>query len=282
MGPSFGQHQSSLNPPSTENGASLAIAGVQWLSMREVFTSHSQAGAQMLSDYYVRFAEAFPAEDERPTRARLEQRLQDPSSPLDIVCALKGNEIVGGRQFKIFERQGYTTFAAGEFFFVIPECRRLRLGNLIVAQSEQIMTSRGASFAIGEFHDPKLCSDRDRALDELAGMTPEGRLQFWEKRHYRQFDAPYVCAPVFGSTQWITNLTLAFRQLTPGEPTISLPVPEYLSVVTRYWDSFSSGYRESPVYTRFMSHFNHVHDIKVIPLTKSRTFSQNRACEMTD
>ncbi len=276
MEPSLGPEQNSLTSPSIKNEGSPALAGLQWLSMREVFTSNSQAGAQMLSDYYARFAEAFPAEDERPARARLEQRLQDPSSPLDIVCALKGNEILGGRQFKIFERQGDTTFAAGEFLFVIPECRRLRLGNLIVEQSERIMTSRGASFAIGEFHDPKLCSERDRALDELAGMTPEGRLQFWEKRHYRQFDAPYVCAPVFGSTEWITNLTLAFRQLTPGEPITSVPVSEYLGVVTRYWDSFSSGYRESPEFTQFMSHFKDVRDITIMPLTESRTFSQSR------
>lgn len=276
MEPSLGQHKNPLTSSSIEIGGSPALAGLQWLSMREVFTSNSQVGAQMLSDYYARFAEAFPAEDERPARARLEQRLQDPSSPLDIVCALKGNEILGGRQFKIFERQGDTTFAAGEFLFVIPECRRLRLGNLIVEQSEQIMTSRGALFAIGEFHDPNLCSDRDRALDELAGMTPEGRLRFWEKRHYRQFDAPYVCAPVFGSSEWITNLTLAFRQLAPGKPITSLPVSEYLGVVTRYWDSFSSGYRESPEYRRFMSHFTDVRDIKIMPLTESRTFSQSR------
>jgi len=276
MEPSLGQHKNPLTSSSIEIGGSPALAGLQWLSMREVFTSNTQVGAQMLSDYYARFAEAFPAEDERPARARLEQRLQDPSSPLDIVCALKGNQILGGRQFKIFERQGNTTFAAGEFLFVIPEYRRLRLGNLIVEESERIMTSRGASFAIGEFHDPNLCSDRDRALDELAGMTPEGRLRFWEKRHYRQFDAPYVCAPVFGSTEWITNLTLAFRQLTPGEPITSLPVSEYLSVVTRYWDSFSSGYRESPEYRRFMSHFTDVRDIKIMPLTESRTFSQSR------
>ena len=276
MEPSLGLPQNSLTSPSIENGSSPALAGVQWVSMREVFSANSQAGAQMLSDYYARFEEAFPAEDERPARARLEQRLQDASSPLDIVCALKGNEILGGRQFKIFERHGDTTFAAGEFLFVIPECRRLRLGNLIVAQSEGIMTSRGASFVIGEFHDPKLCSNRDRALDELAGMTPEGRLQFWEKRHYRQFDAPYVCAPVFSSTEWITNLTLAFRQLTPGEAITSLPVAEYLNIVTRYWDSFSSGYRESPEYAQFMSHFNDVRDIKIMPLTENRTFFQSR------
>lgn len=276
MEPSFGPEQNPLTSPSIKREGAPALAGLRWLSMREVFTSNSQVGAQMLSDYYERFTEAFPAEDERPTRARIEQRLQDPSSPLDIVCALKGNEILGGRQFKILERHGDTTFAAGEFLFVIPECRRLRLGNLIVAQSERIMISRGALFAIGEFHDPKLCSERDRVLDELAGMTPEGRLQFWEKRHYRQFDAPYLCAPVFGSTEWITNLTLAFRQLTPGEPISSLPTSEYLSVVTRYWDSFSSGYRESPEYTQFMSHFNDVHDIKIMPLTESRSFSQSR------
>jgi GNAT superfamily N-acetyltransferase len=245
--------------------------------MRELFSGSSHSGTQLLSDYYALFEQAFPAEDERPAKARLEQRLQDPSSPLDIVCALKGNEILGGRQFKIFENPNQHAFAAGEFLFVVPEYRRLKLGNLIIQQSEQRMIARGAAFAIGEFHDPSLCSDRDRALDELAGVTPEGRLQFWARQRYQQFNAPYVCAPVFGSTEWITNCTLGFRQLTQGDEITSISTSFYLNTVTRYWDSFSSGYKGSHEYETFMRYFDGVKELSVIPLTATRTFYQRRA-----
>jgi hypothetical protein len=270
------QHEPSLPPPSSsavQASTSQVLEGLSTINLREMFAARPLAAEEFLRRYYDEFSKAFPNETERPLRERLQTRLCDSSSPLQIVSVVIGDQIVGGRHFKAFD-DSRIPFAAGEFLWVAEQYRNYKLGSYIISLTEEIVKQKGIPFFIGEFHDPVLCSEQDRTLDQQAGMTPEGRLAFWAKRGYQQFDAPYLCPPVFGSIEWVQNSTLGFKNLSEVDSMTSISTERYLSMLHNYWNSFSRGYQLSQLYLDFMGQFEGVDEIQIIPLHASRSFRQ--------
>ena len=225
----------------------------------------------LFSEYYAAFSLAFPSEIERPTSERLLQKLTDPSSPLQILYFQRGNEFVGGRQLKVLNLDE-SRFAVGEFTWVTPDARKLGLGSLIIEATEQYVRSRGASLFVGEFHDPHLCTATDRAEDGKAGVSPEGRLNFWAKQGYQVLDAPYVVPPVHGQRDWVRNCLLGVKRLCPSDTPLVLSPDTYLGMLHAYWDSFSSGYRTHPEYSQFIHELSLVTQITAIPLGQRRSY----------
>lgn len=258
------------------HGSTEVSEGISTISLRDMFAARPEAAETFLQAYYEQFSKAFPNASERPLQERLQAKLLDPSSQLQIVCVVIGDQIVGGRHFKAFESSPIP-FAAGEFLWVAENCRNLKLGTSIITLTEEIVRQKGIPFFIGEFHDPRLCSEKDREFDLQAGITPEQRLTFWSRRGYSQFDAPYICPPVFGSSDWTTNLTLGVKNLLAAETMTHVSTARYLSILHTYWNSFATNYETSTLYSEFMAQFIGVEDVQIVPLETPRNFKQS-AC----
>lgn len=264
------QNAAALPPQARGNNVALDRRGITYGNFRDGFIQRREVTLELFRQYYSAFSIAFPVKTERPSEERLLQKLVDPSSPLQIFYFQLGNEIIGGRQFKVIHCEG-RPFAAGEFIWVTPEARKLGLGSEIVATTEGYMRSRGVALLIGEIHDPHLCGSDARALDAKAGITPEDRLKFWAKQGYQALDVPYVIPPVHGQRDWITNCLMSVKRLEVSDQPLSLSPDTYLRMLHSYWDSFSSGYREHPEYAQFIRDVSAIPAIYPIPLAQRRS-----------
>jgi hypothetical protein len=180
---------------------------------------------------------------------------------------------------------------------VSDEARGLKLGSKLIEYLEKSAREQGASIMIGEFHDPRLLSDQQHALDQGSGISPSERLKVWRSWGYRQFNAPYHAPPegerviwkpelglrinslvlqgmVPREMAWSTNCTLGVKALAPEFDRESYFPAEYLAIAHAYWDSSSVKYKGHDEYKNFIAMLNRLETIPVISLSAPRTFTR--------
>lgn len=242
------------------------------LDLRKAFACDSLVAEQRLIGYYERYSLAFPDETERSVFSRLHQSLSNPNSSLQIFAFMVGDEIAGGTHFKILQL-GECAFGVLEYIWVSPESRGRNLGSAICGTLDRFLSSRGAICSVAEFHDPALSSPEARGIDSRAGVTAEGRLQFWKKMGYQALDVPYICPPVVGQSVWNLDSLLGVKVLNEAQFQTIATGQGYLGMVRAYWDTFDATYASSKVYHRLVERVESLQRLELIPLDSPRSRS---------
>lgn len=249
---------------------------VKMIDLEGEFNERPEWADAFLARYYAEFIESFPDIKERPPLDVLREHLIAPDSGFRIFAFEIDGEVVGGQHLRMVTT-AEETFGVIEHLWVSKVQRQAGIGSVVIQMSEQVLEAQGAKFCIAEFNDPVLMTADERAEDLRSGITPEGRLRFWERQGYSLLNAPYIqpsLNPTEDAVEYLMLGVKPLRDTTDIGPTMESG--RLLRGMHAYFGAFAPNYLSDRRVVQMLGDIAGRDYVEVLPLGSPRTFRQFR------
>lgn len=249
---------------------------VRMIDLEGEFNDRPEWAEDFLVRYYREFVESFPDIKERPPYSVLREHLIAPDSGFRVFAFEIDGEVVGGQHLRIVQTED-ESFGVIEHLWVSREQRKAGIGSVVIQMSEQVLEKQGARFCIAEFNDPELMTPKELEEDLRSGITPEGRLRFWERQGYSLLNAPYIqpsLDPAEDAVEYLMLGVKPLRDTTDIGPTMESG--RLLRAMHAYFEAFAPDYLQDLRVVQMLSDIAGRGSIDVLGLLSPRTFRQIR------
>ncbi len=287
-----------------KDASGAPVMSKPFLDVREIYDSLPKKLAnQLLTVAYNAFSGQFPDKNEIDPKSEIKGYLQDKENYWTMLLFVDENKILGGYNFRFLEGSELKT-AVGEHLWNASG-KRGGLGTSFSQTFDAFSNQRGCHVRIGELNDPSLMTAEEKRLDATSGITPEGRVQFYQpiyaikdaKGDLRggKLNCPYIQPALAEDQDPVVYEGLSIKKYSgydtafPDVPADKLPIGQVRGLITGYNATMVDDVKTDPSNVYLMDCFDEFEKrqqklqptspiyINIIPLTEPRTFIQDRA-----